>query len=225
MTIKPIKPKSVNQREYIRAILENDIVICTGPSGSGKSKIALHFALQNILSGNSVQRQLFITRPMVATSDREFPHLKGDLTEKLLPYFAPVIYLLEEILGDKKKVMDLINRETIVLQSIELMRGFTYKNAYVLITEAQNMSIPQSVMAITRIGENSKMIFEGDTNQKDLKGADGLSYLLGKLAKRPDLVGLAQLDYKDVVRHPIISKILIQLNYQGNLNEDCSTFN
>lgn len=110
----------------------------------------------------------------------------------------------------------LLESETICLQAIELMRGFTYKNCFVLITEAQNMTVPQAVMAITRIGENCKMVFEGDTDQKDLRGEeDGLSYLKRKLRDSDDLCGMVSLDSSDILRHPLIGQILERLDYRG----------
>lgn len=217
-----IKAKTPNQKNYIRSMIENDIVICSGPSGTGKSLVALGLALQYLHDSDKNINKIYVTRPMVATSEREFPHLKGTLIEKLEPYYAPILSNITELLNlhyknkGKLKLEDYLKNETIVMQPIELMRGFTYKNCFVLITEAQNMTIPQSVMAITRIGNNCKMIFEGDTDQKDINGADGMSFLLSRLEKREDLCGCVKLDNTDIQRHPLIGKILTQLNYQGN---------
>lgn len=209
-----IRAKSENQVKYIKSIVNNDIVICSGPSGTGKSLVALGLALQALYDDKI--SKIYVTRPMVATSDREFPHLKGTLLEKLLPYYAPILANLVDLLDTKfnmqgrKELEKLLKDERIVLQPIELMRGFTYKNCVVLITEAQNMTVAQSRMAITRIGENSKMIFEGDTDQKDIFVEDGLSYLISRL-KGKGICGVVELDHSDIQRHPLIGKILEEL--------------
>lgn len=210
-----IKPKTDNQRSYVRAIVENDVIICSGPSGTGKSLVALSTALDFIMRGDKPQQKIYVTRPMIATSERDFPYIKGDLLQKLLPYYAPILANLEDLLGSKTDLVRMLEQETIVLQAIELMRGFTYKNCFVLITESQNMTISQSVMAITRLGENCKMVFEGDTDQKDLYGPDGLSFLKEKMANRPDLCGMIKMGPEDILRHPLIGEILKQLDYRG----------
>lgn len=209
-----IQAKSDNQKNYIRSIINNDIVICSGPSGTGKSLVALGLSLQALYSAKIAK--IYVTRPMVATSDREFPHLKGTLIEKLLPYYAPILANLIDLLDQKfngqgkKELEKLLKDEVIVLQPIELMRGFTYKNCAVLITEAQNMTVRQSKMAITRIGENCKMIFEGDTDQKDIFTEDGLTYLIERL-KGTGLCGIVELDNSDIQRHRLIGPILEKL--------------
>lgn len=210
-----IKPKTENQRSYVRAIIENDVVLCSGPSGSGKSLVALSTALDFLMRGDKPQSRIFITRPMVATSERDFPYIKGSLYDKVLPYFAPILANLEDLLGSKKVLEQMLEDETIVMQAIELMRGYTYKNCCVLITESQNMTISQAVMAITRLGENCKMVFEGDTDQKDLYIPDGLSFLKDRMKNRPDLCGMISMGPEDILRHPLIGEILKTLDYRG----------
>jgi hypothetical protein len=192
----------------------NDQIFITG--NSGKSLVALSTAISSLIDPNKSFSRVYVTRPMISTSTKDFPWIKGSLIDKLRPWFAPILANLEELVGSKTELEKLIEQETICLQAIELMRGFTYKNCYVLITEAQNMTVPQAVMAITRIGENCKMVFEGDTDQKDLRGEeDGLSYLKRKLINRPDLCGMVSLDSSDILRHPLIGQILEQLDYRG----------
>jgi phosphate starvation-inducible protein PhoH and related proteins len=210
-----IKPKTANQRFYVKEIMQNDVTICSGPSGTGKSLVALSTALDNVMRDDRPQGKIYITRPMIATSERDFPYIKGNLIEKLTPYFAPILANLEELIGSKWELEKMLENEIIVMQAIELMRGFTYKNCFVLITESQNMSISQAVMAITRLGENCKMIFEGDTDQKDLRGPDGLSFLREKLYECNDLCGMIEMGEEDILRHPLIGKILKQLDYKG----------
>lgn len=210
-----IKPKTENQRAYVRAIVENDVVICSGPSGSGKSLVALSTALDFLMRGDKPQSKIYVTRPMVATSERDFPYIKGTLSDKLRPFYAPILANLEDLLGSKADLERMLENETIVMQAIELMRGYTYKNCCVLITESQNMTISQAVMAITRLGENCKMVFEGDTDQKDLYGPDGLSFLKERMANRQDLCGMIKMGPEDILRHPLIGEILKQLDYRG----------
>jgi phosphate starvation-inducible PhoH-like protein len=208
-----IKPKTINQQHYVDSIHDYDITLCYGPSGTGKSLVALSTAIEDVMTGN--RAKIYVTRPMVATSERDFPYIKGSLYEKLVPYFAPILSNLEDLLGSRKELERLLENKTIEMQAIELMRGFTYKNCYVLITEAQNMTVAQSVMAITRLGENCKMIFEGDTDQKDLRGKSGLTYLIDKLYDTEGLCGVAEMTEKDILRHPLIGKILKKLDYRG----------
>ena len=213
---KLVKPKTLNQRDYVSSIINNDVTICSGPSGSGKSLVALSTAISHMSDPNKPHQKIYVTRPMISTSTKDFPWIKGSLIDKLKPWFAPILANLEELVGAKYELEKLLESETICLQAIELMRGFTYKNCFVLITEAQNMTVPQAVMAITRIGENCKMVFEGDTDQKDLRGEeDGLSYLKRKLRDCDDLCGMVDLDSSDILRHPLIGKILEQLDYRG----------
>lgn len=210
-----IKPKTINQKAYVDSIIEYDITICSGPSGTGKSLVALSTALRFLFDPEKPQKKIYITRPMIATAQRDFPFIKGSLYEKLVPYFAPILANLEDLLGSKQDLIKMIENETIVLQAIELARGTTFKNCSLIITESQNMTIAQAVMAITRLGENCKMVIEGDTDQKDLKGPDGLSYLINKLSDRDDLCGMVHMGTEDILRHPLIGKILEQLDYKG----------
>lgn len=206
----PVSSKTENQKKYIMSIQKNDVVICSGPSGTGKSLIALGIAFQKYYK-NEIGT-IFVTRPMVATSEREFPYIKGTLFEKLEPYYAPIIEVIGQLHGGgsngKKIAKELIEAGIVVLQPIELMRGFTYKNCCVLVTESQNMSVKQATMAITRIGEGCKMIFEGDTDQKDVRFESGLSFLIRKLEGNDDVCSVVQLDNEDIQRHPLIGRIL-----------------
>jgi phosphate starvation-inducible PhoH-like protein len=215
-----IKPKTINQKSYVDSINEYDITICSGPSGTGKSLVALSTALRYFFDPEKPQKKIFVTRPMIATAQREFPFIKGTLYEKLVPYFAPILSNLEDLLGSKQDLIKMIENETIVLQAIELARGTTFKNCSLIITESQNMTIAQSVMAITRLGENCKMIIEGDTDQKDLRGPDGLTYLINKLHKRNDLCGMVHMGVEDILRHPLIGQILEELDYKGLAGHD-----
>lgn len=214
-----ISAKSAGQKNYIRTIIENDITLCYGMAGTGKDYVALGIAIEHIFRSDKPQTKLVISKPMVSTGQRDFPYIKGDLMEKLLPYYGSIISNLIKIIGDKKRVKGYIEDEVIVMSPIELMRGETFDNSFVVITEMQNSDIDQAVMAITRIGDNTKLIMNGDISQRDLKvhGDDGLSYLLRYLRNSPDLVGVSQLTEADIQRHPKIGRILTQLNWKKEI--------
>lgn len=212
-----VTAKTKNQKSYIRAIVENDITLCEAPSGVGKDFVALGIALEHIFRPDKPQRQLIISKPMIATAEREFPYIKGDMTEKLLPYYGSIISNLIKLVGSKKEVERLLADETIVMSPLELMRGHSFDNCYVVITEMQNSTVEQAVMAITRIGENCKLIMNGDTSQKDIKSDDGLSFLIRRLGRSPDLVAYVTLTEVDIQRHPKIGAILTQLNWKKEI--------
>lgn len=217
--IKFIEPEE-NEYKYCFEVPCGALVLRRGnqvfiTGNSGKSLVALSTAIEHVMRDDKPQSKIYITRPMIATSNRDFPYIKGTLIEKLQPYFSPILSNLQDLLNSKLELERLLANETIVMQAIELMRGFTYKNCFVLITESQNMTVAQSVMAITRLGENCKMIFEGDTDQKDLFEYDGLSYLKDKLKNSPDLCGMVSMGKQDILRHPLIGRILDQLDYKG----------
>lgn len=209
-----ITAKTANQKEYVRAIVENDITICSGVSGTGKTAVALGVALEHMFRLDKPQLKLYVTRPMVATSTRDFPYIKGTMEEKLRPYYCAILNILEGFLG-KRDLSHYIENETIILSPVELMRGCTFSDCYVVSTESQNLTVPQAVMLVTRLGQNCKMVIEGDTDQKDIKEYDGLSYLKSRLEKYPDICGCVEMDSSDIIRHPTIAKILSKLDYKG----------
>jgi len=203
-----IQAKTQNQSKYIHSIVEDDVTLCTGPSGTGKDFIPLGLALEWISRSDKPTKKLIVTKPMIASSYRDFPWLKGDLSEKCKPYFQPVMQNLELIVKNKREIDEMMKHEIISFIPLELMRGFTFHDSFVVFSEMQNSTIEQAIMAITRLGENCKMVFNGDTNQKDIDYDDGLSHLIYKLQPWPDLVSIVKLTTGDIQRHPKIAKIL-----------------
>jgi phosphate starvation-inducible PhoH-like protein len=201
--INYIEAKTYNQKEYIRSIVENDITFCTGPSGSGKSFIAAGIASEHIFKDKI--DSIIITRPLICTG-KDIGSLPGEINEKIKPYLAPMEENLKFFLGRDKFGL-YFNYKRIRFEPLETMRGATFHNAYMILDEAQNCTLEQIKMFITRMGENSKVIINGDLKQTDLYDRSGLNYCLNKL-NGLDGVGICKLDYNDIQRNGIIGKVL-----------------
>ena len=199
----PLEAKTENQKEYIRSIIENDVIFCSGPSGSGKSFIASGLASHHLHDG-SVE-QIIVTRPLVCTG-KDIGSLPGELSEKIAPYLLPMRENLRYFLTQAYYGL-YFNEGRICYKPLEVMRGSTFHNAYMILDEAQNCTVEQIKMFITRMGENSKVIINGDINQTDLRGANGLTYCMNKLSGT-DGVAVCKLTYSDIQRNGIIGKIL-----------------
>lgn len=215
----PFTAKTENQKKYIKGIKESDIIICTGMAGTGKSYVAIGYALE-LLNRGRIDK-IYLSRPMESTGGRDFPFLKGTLEEKLHPYYYPLYCIFYDLVG-KKDTHKMIENGTIEIVPIELMRGLTFSDCVVIIDEAQNIDPQQAVMSITRMGENCKMIYTGDTKQTDLNyygssSYNGLELLLDGLKNRPDLAFHIKMLPEDVLRNPKIADILKALDWQGNV--------
>lgn len=204
---KELVPKSKNQAEYIRCIVENHVTLCTGPAGSGKTAIATGMACEALLR-HDVDR-IVITRPVIE-SGKGLGFLPGNMLEKVNPYMVPIVEEMKLYLGDQMNVLKANN--TIEICPLEYMRGRNFHNTFMILDEAQNCTFEQIKMFLTRIGVGSKVIINGDTDQSDLpeytKG--GFKTLLNKLQDL-DGVGIAVLTNEDVVRNGIIPRILDRL--------------
>jgi phosphate starvation-inducible PhoH-like protein len=195
--------KTNNQKEYIRSIVENDITFCTGPSGTGKSFIAAGIAAEHLLKDKI--ETIIVTRPLVCTG-KDIGSLPGELSDKIKPYLQPMEENLKYFLGRDKFGL-YYNTRRIKFEPLETMRGATYHNSYMILDEAQNCTLEQIKMFITRMGESSKVIINGDTKQTDLYDANGLTYCLNKLSNLNG-VGICKLDYHDIQRNGILGAIL-----------------
>ena len=162
--VKAVEAKTENQKEYIRSIVENDVVFCSGPSGSGKSYIAAGIASEHLHRGEI--DQVLITRPLVCTG-KELGSLPGDLLDKIAPYLLPMQENFRNFLGRAYYGM-YYNEGRIKYQPLEVMRGSTFHNTYMILDEAQNCTFEQIKMFITRMGQGSKVLINGDTKQCDL---------------------------------------------------------
>jgi phosphate starvation-inducible PhoH-like protein len=201
---KVLAPKTVNQRRYLEAIERNDLVFGVGPAGTGKTYLAAAFGA-HLLHERHVER-LILSRPALEAGER-LGFLPGDLKEKIDPYLRPLYDALFDTLGDS--CVKLMESGVIEVAPLAFMRGRTLSRAFVILDEAQNCSSAQTKMFLTRLGEDSRMVVTGDPTQSDLPGgrADGLNEALRYLT---DVEGVAVAHFtdKDVVRHPLVSRIV-----------------
>jgi phosphate starvation-inducible PhoH-like protein len=195
--------KTENQREYIRSIIENDIIFCTGPSGTGKSFIAAGVASEHLIKDKI--DTIIVTRPLVCTG-KDIGSLPGELGEKIKPYLQPMEENLKYFLGRDKFGL-YYNTRRIRFEPLETMRGSTFHNSYMILDEAQNCTLEQIKMFITRMGENSKVMINGDTKQTDLYRGNGLLECIDKLSNIHG-IGICGLGYQDIQRNGILGAVL-----------------
>ena len=212
---KSVIARSEKQSEYIKALKENDIVMSLGPAGTGKSFLAVSVAT-TLLMEKKIDR-VILSRPAVEAGEK-LGFLPGDMKEKVDPYLRPLYDALYELFGsdiiDKK-----IETGEIEIAPLAFMRGRTLKNCYAILDEAQNATETQIKMFLTRIGENSKLVVNGDPSQVDLpiKENSGLSKSK-KILKDLNEIKIIEFDHNDVVRHPLVSKIIRA--YQNKSTDD-----
>ena len=210
---RSVIPRSERQKKYVRALKESDIIISAGPAGTGKTYLAVAVALTMLLE-KKIER-IILSRPAVEAGER-LGFLPGDMKEKVDPYLRPLYDSLYDLL-DYEKVQKRIEIGDIEIAPIAFMRGRTLKNSFAILDEAQNATDIQIKMFLTRIGENSKIVINGDPSQIDLsnKSLSGLNRskkLLGHLKE----ISVVDFDHSDVVRHPLISKIVKAYSDQNN---------
>ena len=202
---KSVIPRSEKQKNYVRALKESDIIISAGPAGTGKTFLAVAVGLTMLLD-KKIER-IILSRPAVEAGER-LGFLPGDMREKVDPYLRPLYDSLYDLL-DYEKIQKKIEVGDIEIAPIAFMRGRTLKNSFAILDEAQNATDTQIKMFLTRIGENSKIVINGDPSQIDLpnKSLSGLNRskkLLGHLKE----ISVVDFDHSDVVRHPLVSKIV-----------------
>jgi phosphate starvation-inducible PhoH-like protein len=202
---KSVIPRSEKQKEYVRALKESEIIISAGPAGTGKTFLAVAVALTMLLE-KKIER-IILSRPAVEAGER-LGFLPGDMREKVDPYLRPLYDSLYDLL-DFEKIQKKIEVGDIEIAPLAFMRGRTLKNSFAILDEAQNATDTQIKMFLTRIGENSKIVINGDPSQIDLpnKSLSGLNRskkLLGHLKE----ISVVDFDHTDVVRHPLVSKIV-----------------
>lgn len=200
-----IVPRNLGQRRFLDLILKKDLVFGIGPAGTGKTFLAMIVALHALLEGK-VQR-IVLARPAVEAGEA-LGFLPGDLEEKLLPYLRPLYDAMDEVLGpvDARK---LIETGVVEIAPLAYMRGRTLSKCFALLDEAQNTTRSQMMMFLTRLGEGSKMVVTGDVTQIDLppRQESGLVEARNLLSK-VDGIHFHEFDHREVVRHPIVSKII-----------------
>ncbi len=210
---KTVIPRSKKQKEYVRALRDSDIVISAGPAGTGKTFLAVAVALTMLLE-KKIER-IILSRPAVEAGER-LGFLPGDMKEKVDPYLRPLYDSLYDLF-DFEKIQKMIEIGDIEIAPLAFMRGRTLKNSFAILDEAQNATDTQIKMFLTRIGENSKIVVNGDPSQIDLQnksfsGLNSAKKLLGHLNE----VTVIDFDHSDVVRHPLVSKIVKAYSEKNN---------
>jgi len=202
---RSVIPRSENQKKYVRALKENVITISAGPAGTGKTFLAVAVALTMLLE-KKIER-IILSRPAVEAGER-LGFLPGDMREKVDPYLRPLYDSFYDLL-DYEKIQKKIEVGDIEIAPLAFMRGRTLKNSFAILDEAQNATDTQIKMFLTRIGENSKIVINGDPSQIDLpkKSLSGLTKTK-KLLWHLNEISFVDFDHTDVVRHPLVSKIV-----------------
>ena len=202
---KSVIARSEKQSDYIKALKENDIVMSLGPAGTGKSFLAVSVGVTMLIE-KKIER-VILSRPAVEAGEK-LGFLPGDMKEKVDPYLRPLYDALYELFGTDK-IDKKIESGEIEIAPLAFMRGRTLKNCFAILDEAQNATETQIKMFLTRIGENSKLVVNGDPSQIDLinKSQSGLIKST-KLLKHLKEIKIIEFDHNDVVRHPLVSKII-----------------
>jgi phosphate starvation-inducible PhoH-like protein len=200
-----VQPRSEGQAHYVNAIREHDVVLCAGPAGSGKTFLAVAMAVAALRTEQV--RKIVLVRPAVEAGE-SLGFLPGDLQAKINPYLRPLLDALREMM-DYELVKRLTEQDVIEMAPLAYMRGRTLNNAFIILDEAQNTTISQMKMFLTRLGVGSKMVISGDTTQIDLP-SNRSSGLVDAMNRLQDVPGCCRvrLGGKDIVRHPLVQRIV-----------------
>jgi len=211
---RSVIPRSKKQKEYVRSLKTNQIVMSLGPAGTGKTYLAVAVALSMLLE-KKVER-IILSRPAVEAGEK-LGFLPGDMKDKIDPYLRPLYDSLHDLL-DYDKIQRKIESGAIEIAPLAFMRGRTLKNSFAILDEAQNATETQIKMFLTRIGENSKLVVNGDPSQIDLpnKNQSGLIQAQNVLKEIKE-ISIINFDHQDVMRHPLVTKIVEA--YQKNTDD------
>ena len=202
---KPVSARNPRQEEMVRAYFSSDLTFAVGPAGTGKTYVAIALAVRSLK--NREIRRIILTRPAVEAGER-LGFLPGDLKEKLDPYLQPLYDALEDMIPSRK-LQEFIDDGTIQIAPLAYMRGRTLDRACVILDEAQNTNLTQLKMFLTRMGQNAKFIVTGDTTQIDLPRKDDSGLVRG-IQLLHDIKGVSVISFEnsDIVRHPLVTKIV-----------------
>ncbi len=196
--------RTLNQKSFYRTIGRNDVTFCVGPAGCGKTYLATHYALKNLSQGK--YENMIITKPLVEVDGEKMGYLPGDIDEKTAPYMMSLYYNMEQIIG--KQRLDVLRSSGVVtVIPLAYMRGLTLTNSIVVLDEAQNATPSQIKTFLTRIGNGSKFIVNGDLMQSDIRRENGLEDSIKRFTGLKK-VGFSRFTLEDVVRHPIVAELL-----------------
>ena len=211
---RSVIPRSKKQKEYVRSLKTNQIVMSLGPAGTGKTYLAVAVALSMLLE-KKVER-IILSRPAVEAGEK-LGFLPGDMKDKIDPYLRPLYDSLHDLL-DYDKIQRKIESGVIEIAPLAFMRGRTLKNSFAILDEAQNATEIQIKMFLTRIGENSKLVVNGDPSQIDLPNKNQSGLVKSQsILKDIKEISVINFDHQDVVRHPLVTKIVEA--YQKNTDD------
>ena len=214
---KSVIPRSEKQKNYVRALRESDIIISCGPAGTGKTFLAVAVALTMLLD-KKIER-IILSRPAVEAGD-SLGFLPGDMREIVDPFLRPLYDSLYDLL-DFEKIQKRIEIGDIEIAPLAFMRGRTLKNSFAILDEAQNATDTQIKMFLTRIGENSKLVVNGDPSQIDLINKSHSGLLKSReILKHLKEIKIIEFDHNDVVRHPLVSKIIRAYQHKSTDDKD-----
>lgn len=208
---KPLEliPKSINQEKYIMSLLDEtiDVVVVSGPAGTGKTYLAMQAAIKALREGEC--NQIILTRPAVSVDDEKHGFLPGDLNAKMEPWTRPLLDVVKEYYSIKE-IQQMLEEQIIEITPLAFCRGRNFKHSWIILDESQNATPSQLKMIMTRIAEGSKLIITGDIEQTDRKyNQNGLLDLIDRLAQyKVPRLDICKFEVKDVQRHPIIEHIL-----------------
>lgn len=210
---KPVYAKTLNQKHYIKAINDNDLVFGIGPAGTGKTYVAVVNGVAKLKAGEV--KKIILTRPAVEAGE-SLGFLPGDLKEKVDPYLRPLYDALYEIIGSKQ-TEDMIEKGVIEIAPLAYMRGRTLESAYVILDEAQNTTLNQMKLFLTRLGFNSKMVVTGDITQIDLPKKENSGLIqASRILNNLKGISIIYFEKVDVIRHPLVQKVLARYEEHEN---------
>ena len=213
--------KNPAQKRFYNTITKKDVTFCIGPAGCGKTFLSVHRALKELGDKDSRIDGIVIVKPLVEADGEKIGFLPGDLEEKTAPWMMSFYYNMEQIIG-KQRLRMLKEGGIVEVMPLAFMRGITLTNKFVILDEAQNATPDQIKMFVTRIGQDSKYIVTGDLEQSDLRNrTSGLEDAIKRFAGVTG-VGLAQFKEKDIVRHPMVKKLLKRYHNGFNVIDDVS---
>lgn len=202
-----IIPRNLNQEELLVALEDptKNIVFATGPAGCGKTLIATLHAIKALKEGTV--EKIVITRPNVAVDDKDIGYLPGDILKKMTPWMMPILDVFSEYYT-QDHIKYMLEENIIEMVPIAFIRGRTFKNAYILIDEAQGTTVNSMLSILTRIGDGSKMVVTGDVAQSDRGKDNGLADFISRFKDTSSRIALIQFKKQDVERHPVVKEIL-----------------